>query len=72
MGVTVTTDHVAITSLLDEFLDADPVRGTVLGTIRSSLEETAWAATDAAGRAGAGGIAVALGRVERGRGINLG
>jgi Predicted acetyltransferase len=42
--LTVTTDHETIAALLDGYLAADPVRATLLGTIRASLAETAWAA----------------------------
>lgn len=51
MPLTVLTDHAAITARLDERLAADPVRATVLGTIRASLETTAWAAVGADGLA---------------------
>ena len=51
MAVTVLTDHPAITALLDRFIAVDPVRTTMLGTIGSTLEATAWAATDGAGLA---------------------
>ena len=52
MPLTVLTDHAAITARLDDQLTADPVRATVLGTIRSSLRASAWAA------AGTDGLAV--------------
>lgn len=46
MPLRVTTDHAEITTVLDRFLAADPVAGTILGTIRSVLEPTAWSASD--------------------------
>lgn len=48
MPLSVTTDHSTIAARLDELLAADPVRGTVLGTIRNTLEDSAWAAFDGA------------------------
>lgn len=48
MALSVTTDHDEITAVLDRFLAADAVSATLLGTIRSSLEATAWAAVDGA------------------------
>lgn len=45
MPLTVTTDHAQITACLDDVLAADPVRGTVLGSIRRDLHETAWFAS---------------------------
>src|SRR4051794_933457 len=44
MPVTVTTDHAIIGPELDRLVAADPVRGTLMATIRMSLEDTAWAA----------------------------
>jgi GNAT superfamily N-acetyltransferase len=44
MSLTVTTDHTAIHAVVDRFVTADPVRGTLLGTIGASLEDSAWAA----------------------------
>jgi GNAT superfamily N-acetyltransferase len=46
MALSVTTDHVVIAAVLDRFLAADPVGGTLLGTIRTSLEDSAWIAVD--------------------------
>jgi GNAT superfamily N-acetyltransferase len=51
MPLDVLTDHAAITTELDRYLAPDPVRGTVLGTIRAVLGDTAWAARHAAGLA---------------------
>ena len=80
MALSVTTDHDEITAVLDRFLAADAVSATLLGTIRSSLEATAWAARGrcargrplgrrVAGRGGrrlAGGCAHRTGRVAAG------
>lgn len=46
MGLTVTTDHAVIGALLESVVAADPVRGTLLGTIRLTLQDTAWAASE--------------------------
>ena len=46
MSLCVLTDHAAIRRVLDGFIAADPVRGTVLGTIGASLRDGAWAASD--------------------------
>ena len=46
MSLCVLTDHAAIRRVLDGFIAADSVRGTVLGTIGLSLRDDAWAATD--------------------------
>jgi GNAT superfamily N-acetyltransferase len=52
MPLTVTTDHAVIADRLDKLVARDPVRATLLGTLRRSLEDTAWAAMHG------GGIAV--------------
>jgi len=44
MPLSVTTDHAEIAAVLDKVIAADPVRGTVLGTIRGTLEDSAWLA----------------------------
>jgi GNAT superfamily N-acetyltransferase len=44
MPLAVTTDHDAMRALLDDAIAADPVRGTVLGTIVTSLGDGAWCA----------------------------
>jgi GNAT superfamily N-acetyltransferase len=54
--LTVTTEHAEIAALLSEIVAADPVRGTVLGTVLTSLEDTAWCAR------WADGVAVRSGR----------
>lgn len=46
MALTVTTDHRQIADVLDRFLRTDPVRATILGTIRTTLEPAAWLAVD--------------------------
>lgn len=46
MSLDVITDHDAIRGLLDDVIAADPVRGTVLGTIATSLSPGAWCARD--------------------------
>jgi len=46
MPLRVSTDHAEIAALVDRFVTADPVRSTLLGTIGTSLEATAWAAYD--------------------------
>ena len=48
---TVHTDHETIAAELDRLVAADPVRATMLGTIRLNLEDTAWAAVGEAGLA---------------------
>lgn len=50
VALTFTTDHAAIGALVDPLLAADPVRGTVLGTVRTGLTATAWAAGAPDGR----------------------
>lgn len=45
----ITTDHTAIAALLDPMLRADPVRTTVLGTLRHDLRATAWCASTPGG-----------------------
>jgi GNAT superfamily N-acetyltransferase len=47
MPLTVTTDHAAIRTVVDRFVAADPVLGTLLATIGATLEDSAWAAHDA-------------------------
>jgi predicted GNAT family acetyltransferase len=44
MPVTVSTDPQVIGAALDRLIAADPVRGTLLGTVRTSLRDTTWAA----------------------------
>jgi predicted GNAT family acetyltransferase len=44
MPLEVLTEHAAIAAELDRLLAPDPVQGTVLGTIRAVLGDTAWAA----------------------------
>jgi GNAT superfamily N-acetyltransferase len=44
MPLTITTDHAEIGAVLDGYLAADPVGATMLGTIRTTLEDTAWMA----------------------------
>lgn len=44
MSLDVTTDREAIRALLDDAIAADPVRGTVLGTVATSLGDGAWCA----------------------------
>lgn len=51
MPLTVTVDHAEIARRLDEVLAEDPVRGTVLGTIRRDLRATAWCASPSGGGA---------------------
>lgn len=46
MPLKVSTDHAEISAVVEQFVTADPVRGTLLGTIGVSLEDTAWAAHD--------------------------
>lgn len=46
MSPTVLTEHTAVAEILDRFLTADPVRGTILGTLRDTLTDTAWLAVD--------------------------
>ncbi|WP_375490780.1 GNAT family N-acetyltransferase [uncultured Jatrophihabitans sp.] len=46
MALTVTTDHGEITAQIDQLLAADPVRGTILGSIRGTLDDNAWSAVD--------------------------
>jgi GNAT superfamily N-acetyltransferase len=46
MPLMTTEEHAPLRAWLDRFLAADPVRGTVLGTIRASLGDGAWGATD--------------------------
>src|SRR5438477_7767527 len=42
MALSVSTDHQVIAAELGRVIDLDPVRHTMLGTIRISLEPTAW------------------------------
>lgn len=50
MALTTTADPGAIAALLDPLVAADPVRATVLGTVRTSLGPSSWAARTDDGR----------------------
>jgi GNAT superfamily N-acetyltransferase len=47
VALTMTTDHEDMAAVLDELIAADPVRGTVLGTVRLTLSDSAWCACSA-------------------------
>ncbi len=49
MALVTTTDPVEIAALIDPLLTADPIRGTVLGTVRTTLGPASWAARSADG-----------------------
>lgn len=51
LSLQTTTDHDVIAAQLEIRLSADPVRGTVLGTVRHSLKVGAWCAWTPDGRA---------------------
>jgi GNAT superfamily N-acetyltransferase len=55
MPLTVHTDQDRIRGLLESAVAADPVRGTILGTLASSLEDGAWCAVSATGLAARSG-----------------
>ncbi|HEU5266750.1 MAG TPA: GNAT family N-acetyltransferase [Jatrophihabitans sp.] len=46
MPVTATADHAQLAEWLGRFLARDPVRGTLLGTVRAALGPGAWGAID--------------------------
>lgn len=55
MPLTVHTDRDLIRAVLDSAVAADPVRGTILGTLAGSLEDGAWCAVSATGLAARSG-----------------
>lgn len=56
MPLTVHTDRDSIRAHLDAAVAADPVRGTILGTLATSLEDGAWCAVTATGLAARSGV----------------
>src|SRR5579884_3785306 len=53
MPLAVHEDREAIRAVLDRAVAADPVRGTILGTLAAALEDGAWCATGGAGQVAA-------------------